>query len=53
MGGAAAGRPIHVLVTDAMSDSVALMTYVVPAVAIVAAYGYVPEPLSPAEHGSA
>ena len=36
-----------------MRMQLAVMTYVVPAAAIVAAYGYVPEPLSPPEHGSA
>jgi thioredoxin reductase/NAD-dependent dihydropyrimidine dehydrogenase PreA subunit len=35
------GGAIHFLVTEAMSDSVALMTYALPAVAIIAAYGYV------------
>ena len=40
-GGLQRGWPIHVLVNDAMSDSVALMTYVLPAAAIVAAYGFV------------
>jgi thioredoxin reductase/NAD-dependent dihydropyrimidine dehydrogenase PreA subunit len=35
------GWPIHVQVNDAMSDTAALMTYAVPAVAIVAAYGYI------------